>query len=309
MKTGIFIYTKASRKIYIKTCLYFLFKNYNHIHKHNVYILNEDLTKEDKEEILLGIRSDCREYIIFKEIKLCTPSNIDVDKLTSILNSNMTNEWSDIEYRNITYFMLYTFWEEGGIASEFDYVMKLNDDVYIEEPIKEDLFTIIDNRANNVLFCLMSNHCVFSSFGMYDLLKANFPDNIDKLNSFNNPIAITEENAINDFKKLHKLVFDKDYPLNEIELRQPYIPNDSFYLVRTTFMTGKKILPYMNKIKELNYIHYFKWSFSLVVSSLAMMLCNDKVTRCVFKMTEEKQRNAYIEYGKIVSKVPDSYKK
>jgi hypothetical protein len=26
-------------------------------------------------------------------------------------------------------------------------------------------------------------------------------------------------------------------------------------------------------------------------------------------MTEEKQRNAYIEYGKIVSKVPDSYKK
>ena len=49
--------------------------------------------------------------------------------------------------------------------------------------------------------------------------------------------------------------------------------------------------------------------FSLVVSSLAMMLCNDKVTRCVFKITEEKQRNAYIENGKIITKVPDSYKK
>jgi hypothetical protein len=307
MKTGIFIFTKASRKIYLKTCLYFLFKNYNHLHTHNVYILNEDLTKEDKEEILLGIRNDCRDKVFFKDIKLSTPPDVDVDKLTSILNCNITPDWTDMEHRNLTYFMLYTFWED--IASEFDYVMKLNDDVYIEEPIKEDLFKIIDNRANNVLFCLMTNQCVFSSFGMYDLLRANFPENLDKLNSFNNTINITEENAINDFKKLHKLVFDKDYPLNEIELRQPHIPNDSFYLVRTSFMKGKKLEPYMNKIKELKYIHYFKWSFSLVVSSLAMMLCNDKVTRCVFKMTEEKQRNAYIEYGKIVSKVPDSYKK
>ena len=65
----------------------------------------------------------------------------------------------------------------------------------------------------------------------------------------------------------------------------------------------------INKIKDLKYIHYFKWSFSLVVSSLAMMLCNDKVTRCVFKITEEKQRNAYIENGKIITKVPESYKK
>jgi hypothetical protein len=309
MKTGIFIFTKASRKIYIKTCLYFLFKNYNHLHNHNVYILNEDLSKEDKEEILLGIRSDCRHNIFFKDIVLRTPDDIDSDKLTSSLNCNMTMDWSDIEYRNLTYFMLYTFWEEGGIGNEFDYIMKLNDDVYIEEPVKEDLFKIIDNRANNVLFCLMSNQCIFSSFGMYDLLRANFPENIDKLNSFNNSIKITDENSISDFKKLHAIVFDKDYSLNEIELRQPYIPTDSFYIIRTSFMTGNKISPYMNKIKELKYIHYFKWSFSLVVSSLAMMLCNDKVTRCVFKMTEEKHRNAYIEYGKIISKVPDSYKK
>lgn len=307
MKTGIFIFTKSSRKIYLKTTLYFLFKNYNHTHKHNVYILSEDLSKEDKEEILLGIRSDCSNLVSFKDIKLSTPDNIDKDKLNTILKTDITPDWYNVEYRNLSYYMLFTFWEE--IANEFDYVMKLNDDTIIEEPVKEDFFNIIDNRANNILFCLMSNQCVFSSFGMYDLLKANFQNDVDKLNSFNTPVKITEENAITDFKKLHNIVFDKDYPLSEVELRQPYIPNDCFMIIRTTFMTGNKIKPYLNKIKDLKYIHYFKWSFSLVVSSLAMMLCNDKVTRCVFKVTEEKQRNAYIENGKIITKVPDSYKK
>jgi len=307
MKTGIFIFTKSSRKIYLKTTLYFLFKNYNHIHKHNVYILNQDLTKEDKEEILLGIRSDCSNNVFFKDIKIQIPENIDKEKLNSIINYNITTEWDNIEYRNLTFYMLYDFWKDFG--DDFDYIMKLNDDVLIEEPVKEDFFNIIDNRANNILFCSMSNQCVFSSFGMYDLLKANFQDNVDKLNSFNSPIKITEENAISDFKKLHLTVFDKEYPLNEIELRQPYVPNDSFMIIRTSFMTGKKISPYLNKIKELKYIHYFKWSFSLVVSSLAMMVCSDKVTRCVFKISEEKQRNAYIENGKIISKIPDSYKK
>ena len=108
---------------------------------------------------------------------------------------------------------------------------------------------------------------------------------------------------------MHLTVFDKEYSLNEIELRQPYIPNDSFIIIRTTYMTGNKLKPYLNKIKELKYIHYFKWSFSLVVSSLAMMLCNDKITRCVFKVSEEKQRNAYIENGKVISKIPNNYKK
>ena len=128
------------------------------------------------------------------------------------------------------------------------------------------------------------------------------PKNFDRINlpDFKGPRLLIDGEI---------LVFDKDYPLSEVELRQPYIPNDCFMIIRTTFMTGNKIKPYLNKIKELKYIHYFKWSFSLVVSSLAMMLCNDKVTRCVFKITEEKQRNAYIENGKIITKVPDNYKK
>ena len=245
--------------------------------------------------------------VSFKDIKLSIPDNIDTDKLNTLLRTNITSNWNNVEYRNLSYYMLFTFWKE--IAYDFDYIMTLNDDVIIEEPIKEDFFNIIDNKANNIMFCLMSDHCAFSSFGMYNLLETNFQNDIDKLNSFNKSIKITKDNDITDFKKIYKIVFDRDYHLNEVELRQPYIPNDCFMIIRTTFMTGNQIKPYLNKIKDLKYVHYFKWSFSLVISSLAMMLCNDKVTRCVFKITEEAQRNAYIENGKIITKVPNSYKK
>lgn len=307
MKTGIFIFTKQYRKEYLKNTLYFLFKNYNHQYNHDVYILTTDYNNSDKEEILLGIRDDCQKLVKFKDIKLEIPDNVNKDKLSLLVNYDITTDWYDIEYRNLTYYMLYTFWDD--IGNEFDYVMKLNDDTIIEEPIKEDFFKLIDNRANNLLFCMMRNYCSISSFGMYDLLKANVSENVERLDTFNSSTKIVEETSVTNFKKLHKTVFNKDYPMNEIELKQPMIPNDAFMVIRASFMTNKKILPYMNKIKDLGYIHYFKWSFSLVVSSLAMMICNDKVTRCVFKASEERNRCAYKCNGKLISNIGNTYKK
>ncbi len=111
MKTGIFIFTKQHRKESLKTTLYFLFKNYNHLYNHDVYILTTDYNNSDKEEILLSIRDDCRKLIKFKDIKLDIPDNIDKDKLNLLVNYDICNDWYDIEYRNLTYYMLYTFWE------------------------------------------------------------------------------------------------------------------------------------------------------------------------------------------------------
>ena len=51
MKTGIFIFTKQNRKEYLKTTLYFLFKNYNHVYNHDVYILTTDYTNSDRDLI------------------------------------------------------------------------------------------------------------------------------------------------------------------------------------------------------------------------------------------------------------------
>ena len=57
------------RKVYLKTSLYFLFKNFNHIYKYPIIILHEgDYKERDIQEILGGIRGDYKNLVTFKII-------------------------------------------------------------------------------------------------------------------------------------------------------------------------------------------------------------------------------------------------
>lgn len=303
MKTGIFIFTKKDRKSNLKNTLYFLFKNYNHKYKHPVYILSNDLSNLDKEEILLGIRGDCRNLVNFKCIVLKIPDGMNSDEIYKMSKYDINTNWCNMDERHINYYMLFNFWED--IGHEFDYIMKISDDVYIEEPIKEDFFTLLDNRANNILFCILSKNCGFSSFSIIDFLKANF-DNNENIDSIFNKVEISDNNLINSFKLLHKDVFSKNYLNDQLILHEPTIPNDCFMVIRTSFITNKKMEPYLNKVKELNYVYKLKWSFNLVISVLSLLLAPEKVSRCIFKISQEHHRCANIENGKLISNIPDN---
>ena len=79
------------------------------------------------------------------------------------------------------------------------------------------ILAIIKTYVNNTYVIFILNW--FYHFRV----ETNFQNDIDKLNSFNKSIKITKDNDITDFKKIYKIVFDRDYHLNEVELRQPYI--------------------------------------------------------------------------------------
>ena len=91
IKAAIFILTQNTieRKVYLKTSLYFLFKNFNAKYKYPVIILHEgDYTEDAKKEIYTGIRSECRHLVSFKSIDeddFCIPPHINIDKM----NENM----------------------------------------------------------------------------------------------------------------------------------------------------------------------------------------------------------------------------
>jgi hypothetical protein len=296
MKVAIFILSNIKRITQLKTCLYFLFKHYNSIYKHPVIILGS-FTKQQQNDILDGIREECKSLLSFKEISLTTPKSIDNEKLNTCIEQNPTNDWGTIEERNEEYFWITDFW--NIYAKEYDYVMRLDDDVYIEEPIKNDFFNIIDNRANHLLFCMLENVCPIQSFGMRDFFAANFPKN-DKLDQCVVSTKIADALTILKIKLLYKTVFNKEYPNDNIEVHQPNVCSSNFMILRTSYFTNDKITPYINKIKELGYIHYFKWKSSTIYSLLTMVLNSDKVTRTKFNMSSEKNRT-----GKLV---PSTYK-
>ena len=71
LKAAIYILTQNTpeRKIYLKTCLYFLFKNFNSKYKYPVIILHEgDYDNNSKNEILLSIRRECKDIVKFQEL-------------------------------------------------------------------------------------------------------------------------------------------------------------------------------------------------------------------------------------------------
>lgn len=292
MKTAIFILSNIKRTVQLKTCLYFLFKHYNAVYKHPVIILGT-FTKQQQNDIMDGIREECKNLISFQEISLITPKNIDTDKLNTCIEQCPTTEWGNLEERNEEYFWMTDFWNVH--AKDYDYVMRLGDDVYIEEPIKNDFFNIIDNRANNMLFCMLENVCAIQSFGMRDFFAANFPKN-EKLDQCVVQTKVADAVTVNRIKSLFKCVYNKDYPKDDIELHQPVVCSSNFMVLRTSYFTNNdKIIPSINKIKELGYIHYLKWKTSAIYSLLAMIHNNDKISRCTFNMSFEKVRT-----GKLV---------
>ena len=296
MKTGIFIFSNKINKNNLKLTLYFFFKNYNSIYKHNIYILYDDFDDNDMIEIKSSIRDDFKNLINFKKINLYIPDNIDNDKLTEIINIEF-EDWETIYQRKLNHFWLFDFWEK--IAIDFDYILKLDDDLLIEEPIREDFFNIIDNRANNILFTMLKYKCSIGSYSFKNLLETNFNNDIEKVNNNFNKENIN--NNLNNFKKLHKLVFNKEYNENELELFKPIVPSDSLIIMRTSFFTGNKIKPFLDRIKLLGYVFYLKWDFNLILPLLAIMHNNDKITRCIFKVSKEIDRYSINNNNKLIT--------
>ena len=95
IKGAIFILTQntTERKVYLKTSLYFLFKNFNAKYKYPVIILHEgDYTEDAKKEIIAGIRGECRNLLKFQQIDdedIRIPSHIDIDKMGYLIGNEI----------------------------------------------------------------------------------------------------------------------------------------------------------------------------------------------------------------------------
>ena len=114
-KSAILILTQNTieRKIYLKTTLYFLFKNFNAKYKYPVIILHEgDYDNIAINEISTSIRKDCRYLIEFKKIDSSDfeiPKYIDEDKMNRCIKSVPVPYWRNKNYRLMCNFWINNF--------------------------------------------------------------------------------------------------------------------------------------------------------------------------------------------------------
>jgi hypothetical protein len=311
-KSAILILTQNTieRKIYLKTTLYFLFKNFNAKYKYPVIILHEgDYDNNAINEINTSIRKDCRYLIEFKNIDKIDfeiPKYIDEDKMNRCINSAPVPYW-----RNKNYRLMCNFWINNFIkyCDNYDYIMRIDDDSIIEESINYDIFKIIDEKNFNYMSNIIHVDCSICNYEMKPFFEKILPEKIDKINELFMEHTLDKSNPHFDrFKKLYLALNCEEYKGNSVNMAMPIMYYNNFSVIRTSVWKSPEIKQIINKINENGNIFYCRWGDAPLQTIIMTLYDKDKLSKLEFKYSKRLQRESFKDdEGNYHSYMPGSY--
>jgi hypothetical protein len=315
IKGAIFILTQNTieRKVYLKTSLYFLFKNFNAKYKYPVIILHEgDYTEDAKKEIIAGIRSECRNLLTFQKIDdedFRIPAHIDIDKMNSIIDLRVVPYWRNQKYRSMCYFWMKNF---SKYTKDYSYVMRLDDDSIIEEPIKYDLFEMMSDKDFIYISNIIHLDCSLCNYGMKDFFLKHYASNAsekEKINELFMDHTLNNNNEyFNKFKRLYKALNNEDYTETSVELNMPFMYYNNFNIINVDVWNKPEIQDIVNKIDEQGYIFYCRWGDAPLQTIILSLYDNTRITKVNFKYSKRLQREAFKDdEGRLHSFMPSDY--
>jgi len=312
-KAAILILTQNTieRKVYLKTTLYFLFKNFNNKYRYPIIILHEgDYNERDKIEIVTGIRGECKELIKFKEIDkndFEIPEHIDKDKLNKSVNTQIVPYWRNKKYRSMCYFWIKHFIK---YCDGYDYIMRLDDDSIIEEPITSDLFKLLNDNKNVYMSNIIHIDCGICNFEMKELFKKIIPNiNNEKLDKLFVKAEISNKQPIyNKLKELYHIVNNIEYDKDNFTINMPLMYYNNFFITNTNFWKRDDVLKIIDEIDKSGNIFYYRYGDAPLQTLIVSLLEPEKITRTVFKYSKKLQRECFIDLNNnIHSYMPDNY--
>ena len=301
------------RQTYLKTSLYFMFKNFNAEHKYPVIILHEgDYNQNAQDEILCGIRQSCRSCVTFRSIDssdFTIPEHIDKKKMDMCIDLKVVPYWRNDRYRMMCRWWLVNF---PKYTKGYDYVMRLDDDSIIEEPIP-DLFAWM--KEKNLVYSsnILHTDCGICCYGMKDFFKKVCPtkkDHIDKL--FIKQEVPTKAYQLFKFRSL--LSITQQPPLSveleeKLTLEQPIMYYNNFFITKTAFWERKDVSTMIDKIDKNGSIFYFRWGDAPLQTIVAQLFANEnEISQVKFQYSKRLQREAFVDdNGKFQSYMPNVY--
>jgi hypothetical protein len=322
IKAAIFILTQntTERKVYLKTSLYFLFKNFNAKYKYPVIILHEgDYTEDAMKDILTGIRGECRGLVSFKEIDkedFVIPSHINTDKMNEIIDLRIVPYWRNQKYRSMCNFWLKNFYK---YTTGYEYVMRIDDDSIIEEPIKYDLFELMRDKDYTYMSNIIHLDCSLCNYGMKEFfIKYNeaaeaatptiktTPDKIKEL--FMEHTLKSDSGYFENFKKLYKGINDAEYLGDTVELSMPFMYYNNFNIISVDTWNKPEIQDIVKKIDEQGYIYYCRWGDAPLQTIILSLYDSSRISKVNFKYSKRLQREAFKDdNGALHSFMPNDY--
>lgn len=311
-KAAIFILTQNTevRKVYLKNSLYFLFRNFNSQYKYPVIIFHEgDYDEKSQREILHGVREEGRGLIKFKELDkndFSLPSHIDENKMKKSIENRPVPYWRNDKYRMMCRWWLVNFQK---YFDDYDYVMRLDDDSIIEEPITEDLFDIAKVKDFVYVSNLVHVDCALCCYGMKEFFEEQYPakkEDIAKL--FTDTKLPLNSDHFKKFNKVHEIVEGKPYDKPEFVASMPIMYYNNFFITETAFWKRNDVLELINRIDKNGSIFYYRWGDAPLHTLITMLLAPGKTSRTVFKYSKRLQRETFVDDdGNFHSFMPKNY--
>lgn len=304
------------RRTYLKTSLYFLFKHFNEAYKYPVLIFHEgDFDSDAQQEIILSVRASCRDLVSFQALDpedFKVPSHIDEKKLNHILSIKPppTPYWRNKKYRLMCRWWLVHFMK---YVKGYDYVMRLDDDSLIEEPIKEDLFKWMQTNDLNYSSNFIHMDCGICCYGMKQFFEKEFPDKKDMLKELFKAQEVPMRSVM--FHPFRSVLSITQNPLPDIREKEtlwmPIMYYNNFFITKTAFWEQPEVKEKIKRIDEDGSIFYFRWGDSPLQSLLVMMFSDpEKIQKATFAYSKRLQREAFKDdSGNYQCYMPPSYDK
>ena len=302
------------RKTYLKTSLYFLFKNFNAKYRHPVIIFHEgDFDSNSQQEIIMGIRNSCRDLVSFQALDkddFVVPEHIDKTKLNRCLEiePKPTPYWRNEKYRLMCRWWLIHF---PKYVKDYEYVMRLDDDSIIEEPIKNDLFEWAKEKDLNYSSNIIHVDCGICCYGMKEFFDNEFPDKKNNIKEMFTEQQIPLRHV--SFHPLRTLLSITQNPLPELSDKMTvYMPTmyyNNFFITKTKFWDREDVKNILKKVDDNGSIFYFRWGDAPLQTIIVMLLSEpEKIYKSNFEYSKRLQREVFIGDNKqYYSYMPDSY--
>jgi len=313
-KAAIYILTQNNieRKIYLKTCLYFLFKNFNSKYKYPIIILHEgDYDDNAKNEILKSIREECRSLIFFNKLDpddFKVPEHIDKDKMNKCIDTTPVPYWRNERYRIMCYFWIRHFFK---YCKEYEYVMRLDDDSIIEENIDLDVFELLEKKNLNYVSNIIHLDCSICNYEMKDFFIDLFPDKKDKVQEmFIDHIIDSSSEHFDKFKSFYKVLKNEDFLYDKVNLSMPVMYYNNFSITRPKIWNKKEVTNMIDEIDKNGNIFYCRWGDAPLQTIIMKLYDNTRLSKFTFKYSKRLQREAFKDDNNIFhSYMPKTYDK
>ena len=314
-KAAIFYLTQntVEKKVYLKTSLYFLFRNFNKKYIYPIIILHEgDYDLDSQREIVLSIRRDFRHLISFKQIDeedFTVPQHIDIKKVQQIIDIKPVPYWRNLNYRLMCNFWINHFHKYTG---DYDYIMRLDDDSIIEEPIHNNFFQVLHDKNLVYMSNIVHVDCGICNFQMKDLFENLFPNKKEYLKKLfiSSKIPYSMKKLYENIAEIQGIL-GKDFATGktnrDIETDMPIMYYNNFFVTSTAFWKRPDVCDVISKINENGGIFYYRYGDAPLQTLIVSMFEPEGSCRSVFKYSKRLQREVFKDGNNLQSYMPQNY--